>query len=332
MKKTLFCLILLVCLLLSGCACQHEWTDADCLNPQVCTKCEETAGEDLGHDWAAATCTAPETCSRCGETQRTALEHTFGDWNFHNEEMTHVCTVCSTEQTLPIDRELYLETLLSGHWYFRCLIQQGQRYYASSFESRGYSLDFGEDRKAVFFDFEQEHFGTWKFIEYKNEDGDNCYYFCLVYNGTENGPFLLVDHMDEADQLYIFFDGNAQAILSRNATLSKLLVDTWKYATGDIHWNIIFTEDHRVYGDIGEPFTGTWYLLEEFVLRFESQCYVIIELDVDGNIVKHRAKVYSGKPGIPSENNTANHAPRLEWQVGNQPVYFTKQIKSLFRE
>ena len=60
--------VFLILLLLTGCACQHEWTLPDCHNPAVCTKCQETGAEALGHDWADATCQSPQTCLRCSET------------------------------------------------------------------------------------------------------------------------------------------------------------------------------------------------------------------------------------------------------------------------
>ena len=114
MKKRILCLSLVLMLsLLSGCACAHEWTDADCLNPQICTNCEEIGAEALGHDWAAATCEQAETCRRCGETQGKLLAHTYGDWTFGETDMTHTCLNCGAEETTELDREIYLETLLA---------------------------------------------------------------------------------------------------------------------------------------------------------------------------------------------------------------------------
>lgn len=135
-------LILLAVLTLTGCACEHDWMAADCVNPQTCAKCEEigevalghdwhdvtcivprtcsrcgaTEGEALGHEWAEASCAAPQTCSRCAETQGEALAHSYGDWAFGDELMSHTCSVCNYFEELPIDRELYLESLLVGYW------------------------------------------------------------------------------------------------------------------------------------------------------------------------------------------------------------------------
>ena len=74
-------LTLLWCLLiLTGCQCAHEWTEADCLTAKTCAKCGEAEGEPLGHDYTPATCTAPETCSRCALTRGEPLGHTYGRW------------------------------------------------------------------------------------------------------------------------------------------------------------------------------------------------------------------------------------------------------------
>lgn len=133
---------ILLAFLFTGCACEHEWVEADCVNPQTCAKCNESGEPALGHDWSEATCTdpetctrcsaaqgialghewldatctAPQTCSRCAEVQGDPLAHTYGEWEFSGEEMTHRCILCNQPETQPIDHELYLEQILSGHW------------------------------------------------------------------------------------------------------------------------------------------------------------------------------------------------------------------------
>ena len=70
MKRVSIVLLgILLCVLLAGCKCEHEWAEATCTEPKTCTKCKETEGEPLGHNWKAATCEEPETCTRCGEQQ-----------------------------------------------------------------------------------------------------------------------------------------------------------------------------------------------------------------------------------------------------------------------
>ena len=55
--------------------CFHNWQDATCTKPEICSR-----GEALGHVWLDPTCTEPETCERCGETSGDALGHQIDKW------------------------------------------------------------------------------------------------------------------------------------------------------------------------------------------------------------------------------------------------------------
>ena len=61
MKRTYSVLLLvLACLLVfTGCKCEHEWVEADCVTAKTCSLCQEIEGAPLGHTWAAATCETP---------------------------------------------------------------------------------------------------------------------------------------------------------------------------------------------------------------------------------------------------------------------------------
>lgn len=78
----------------------HRWDKATCTKPKTCVVCGQTKGEALGHHWVEATCSAPKTCSRCGATEGEALPHTPGDpepaADYVNAvyTVTSVCTVC----------------------------------------------------------------------------------------------------------------------------------------------------------------------------------------------------------------------------------------------
>lgn len=77
-RKILMAALALVMLFgLSGCQCKHEWTDADCINPRLCTRCGEADGEALGHTWSDANYQDPESCTVCGETQGAPLTPAF---------------------------------------------------------------------------------------------------------------------------------------------------------------------------------------------------------------------------------------------------------------
>ena len=92
MKKMLFCLVIAVALLLSGCCISHRWTEADCVTPKTCAKCEETEGDALGHSWAEATCVAPKTCTVCAVTEGEALGHSWEDATCY---VPKTCSVCA---------------------------------------------------------------------------------------------------------------------------------------------------------------------------------------------------------------------------------------------
>ena len=91
-KLTALLLVLLCMALLAGCGCEHEWAEADCVNPKHCTLCEETEGDPLGHVWLAATCEEPKTCEVCGTTDGDPKGHSWVEATC--EEPKH-CEVCS---------------------------------------------------------------------------------------------------------------------------------------------------------------------------------------------------------------------------------------------
>lgn len=112
-KGILLAILLMACLLIfAGCSCEHEWIDADCQNPKICSKCQETDSTALGHDWYAATCETPKTCSRCTATEGEPLGHTSGEWDEVTDMVTctvsreQYCSVCNTltgSETAPLN-------------------------------------------------------------------------------------------------------------------------------------------------------------------------------------------------------------------------------------
>ena len=123
MKKLIcVCVLAALCLvMLAGCQCEHQFTDADCVTPKTCSECGETEGEALGHSWVEAdcltaktcsvckvtegealghswvdaTCAAPKTCSGCGLTEGEALEHT---WEEATTEAPKTCSGCGATE------------------------------------------------------------------------------------------------------------------------------------------------------------------------------------------------------------------------------------------
>lgn len=113
-KKILAILLAAACLLvLAGCSCEHEWTDASCKAPKHCALCGETEGTALGHYYQSATCEAPKTCTRCGETEGAPLGHNPGEWEYSVNIQTLVksasktCLTCG--ETVAVDAQQLTE-------------------------------------------------------------------------------------------------------------------------------------------------------------------------------------------------------------------------------
>ena len=78
---TIVSLLLVFCLTLGGCACEHVWQEANCQGPRTCTLCGATEGNVGTHSYAvtetAPDCTAPgyqvHTCTVCGHEEKTQI-------------------------------------------------------------------------------------------------------------------------------------------------------------------------------------------------------------------------------------------------------------------
>lgn len=77
MKKKIIVLYALICtILLTGCQCRHEWSEA--------------------------TCATAKTCIKCGETEGQPSDHTPGEWLesnnilFAEQHLEQVCALCDT--------------------------------------------------------------------------------------------------------------------------------------------------------------------------------------------------------------------------------------------
>ena len=126
MKKSLILIVLvLVCtLVLTGCFCQHEWAEANCVSPKTCTKCEKTEGEALGHVWMAATCTESKTCEVCSATAGEAKGHAMVDATC--EEAKH-CTQCNLVEGAPLGHTWQDATTEAPKTCTVCSATEGER-------------------------------------------------------------------------------------------------------------------------------------------------------------------------------------------------------------
>ena len=100
MKKVISLFLVLAMLLaLAGCACEHEWMDADCVTPKTCANCGEIEGAPLGHTWSAATCVDPKICEDCGATEGEPKGH---EWVEATCTEPNICSVCGETDGEPL--------------------------------------------------------------------------------------------------------------------------------------------------------------------------------------------------------------------------------------
>ena len=125
MKKMTGLILLTLCCLLvfAGCACEHEWVEADCVNPRTCSLCEEIEGAPLGHSWYAATCAAPKTCENCGATEGETLPHTWQDADCVTPK---TCTECGATEGEALGHEWIEATYTSPQTCNVCGATEGE--------------------------------------------------------------------------------------------------------------------------------------------------------------------------------------------------------------
>jgi len=262
------CVTLPICCLLAACGaepeCQHQWSEADCLNASVCALCEEVQGEALGHDWLKATCEAGETCSRCGETQGEALGHSYGEWMLDAEDMFRVCATCNHTERAEIDYALYLEQHIYGRWNMCSKIENGRHYSSDMLSQSEADVEycFYEDGRVYSLGFEEEEISqSWSFDhgEYSSADYNHYIYINFPESNALSSAYFIcygdevyysIPLNDEDDMLTLSnsFGGAAEATLS----------GTWSaWSDGEIY-NITFSENRSFVSDIDGEINGFW--------------------------------------------------------------------------
>ena len=307
---------LLFWLSLTGCSCEHEWTAADCLNPQSCTRCQavgepalghiwlnatctspgtctrcsEKQGEPLDHDWEDATCSAPQACSRCSEVQGDPLAHAYGNWIFDGKLMNHTCAVCNHLEELPIDHRLYLEHILRGHWNLYRLDTSDATYHAQKLilnnPASNCHITFGSDNSCLInlplvkidtFDT------TWNYQILENE-GKITYLLNVPCKDAELKFVLSI--FDEVNAILFFNAANAHISFTKDCTTDQHLSGSWGIAkdewggySGECSYWLQFNTDRTVSGNIDGYFAGTWYPI---ITSSDNTTGVLIEYENDG--------------------------------------------------
>lgn len=122
MKKLIYLLTIVMFLsTLAGCSCEHEWSDATCTEPKICTKCEATEGDPAGHSWTDATCTSPKTCTSCNAIEGESLGHIEGEMKYSGTDNIDAVKVyeakCERCDKVLDSREEDLESFISDGQY-----------------------------------------------------------------------------------------------------------------------------------------------------------------------------------------------------------------------
>lgn len=309
-KKLLILSLLILCLcVLAGCECKHEWVEADCLTAKTCTKCEAvegdplghdfapatcqapetctrcglTQGESLGHEFAPATCQAPETCSRCGEVRGETLPHTYSDWVLGDTDMTRACVNCGTQETTALDREVYLQQLLSGHWDLYGTTDNGQSYSVYNFKNDFlYYFSAASDGSAVLYNGkEASNFTSCTLEKYEEIDGTGTYSFVLTSeDGVQVYGYIL--DMENEDGLVFPTGESSQILLTKNRELAAAMEGTWAATANGQVCALTLNADRSFSGDLGGQVTGTWQLKPPYISYGYRTAYITLRYTRDG--------------------------------------------------
>lgn len=157
MKKRCILLAVLLAGLLAGCsetepaACQHQWTDANCIAPKTCTLCAATEGD--------------------------ALPHRYDNWlkDPVEDQMIQYCLECGGENgPVRYDREQYLLDYACGVW-------------ASADEAH---MDILTLKRDMTFDLNDNTQGTWSYrlVEEVTPDQQRNWYMRIMLNRDGRDP------------------------------------------------------------------------------------------------------------------------------------------------
>lgn len=206
MKRTIALLLAAaMAVLLCGCSCKHEWVDATCETPKTCALCGQTEGDILPHSWTDATCTSPKSCALCGAAEGEAVPHSYSSWEAGGETMSRSCQACGFQESMPVDREILLSSLLMGRWNCTKLILTSLDMdldAADEFKGPIPHMVIGENNSLRFFNGGDYFDGTFQFAEYKVEDGKECYYFNGMQDGVAQMLFQLEISPEQEAAIY----------------------------------------------------------------------------------------------------------------------------------
>ena len=351
MKKYSFIIILLISVLLlfSGCGCSHEWLPATCKAPQSCSLCGETTGEalphqweeasciapkscpicgttegeSLPHQWLEASCTAPKSCGECGLTEGEAKEHTYSDWSFGTDTMSHSCIECGQTETEPMDHMLYLTTVLRGRWDCTAVLLFDELAY-NVFGPQVPFLEFTENGNVRYFDGGTIYSSTLEFLTLDEYDGKDYYHFNLITEGHEDLEFWYVPEDDSLFSFMLEFERLGEEVEG----YLEILTGKWVYDNVALYYDdslknldhssysIELFEDGTFTAILDTRIDGTWSIFRDDIIVDDKGTSILLFTLYDGDF--YNTTVFMGI----TEEKTELGITRTK----KETVYFTKDI------
>ena len=242
-------------------ACQHQWSEADCLNGSSCALCGEVQSEPLGHSWAAATCENPEKCTRCGEIHGDALEHRFGKWLLSSDQMYRACAFCGQAETAELDYAFYLDQHIFGHWNLHSVVRNGQMLSSDNIPAAQIDSEvwFREDGSVVSRSFAEKELTTsWSFDHGEYTGMQHVLYITDPTGAAFRDSYFLCS----GEQLfYVTPDDQGNTLVlakSHGETMASVITGIWSaWVDGDLY-NITLAEDRTFTADFDGEISGYW--------------------------------------------------------------------------
>ena len=97
---------------------EHEWQEATCTEPKICTDCGRLGGDPLGHSWGELSCDKDQVCTVCGELGSPAMGHSIS-WAIDPDDVSHMhgeCSVCGDEFSEQTNWETMSASCIVGKW------------------------------------------------------------------------------------------------------------------------------------------------------------------------------------------------------------------------
>lgn len=309
MKRTVLKMgiMLLVCCLLAGCGaepeCQHQWTEADCLNAKSCTLCGQTEGEALGHDWQEASCAKAGHCSRCGEERGEALEHSLGGWILGDGDMYRICSVCESEEHEALDYEAFAMQAIPGHWHiFRC-IENDEYFFAEEQPTDRPDMEiiFNEDGSFIARGFESGNGeGSWNFdrAEYHQSVKEHELYLRMEMDGSEAfaGAYF---SFTPAGSRFAVEDYNGKSIELRRShgeLISQYLCGSWAACVENNVYCIDFFEDRSFSTEAEGGISGFWQPRPVSTKNHFNEATILLNYEKDGKQITQEMTLQSFNP------------------------------------